>query len=78
MAFFTASRMGRSQWSAGRVSKHYFIRGVLLLVIGRFVNPPFAIVHIVDHYEVNMPLAPENFVALLNHIARCSCCCPYS
>lgn len=50
MVFFTFGRMQRHGWSAWQVCKHYIIRGVLLLFIGRLVNPPFYVDKIVDKY----------------------------
>lgn len=55
MTFFTASRIGRFQWGASRVCRHYILRGVLLLLFGRLVNPPFIIDRIVDQYEGRPP-----------------------
>ena len=52
MTLVTWSRMERSGWSAWDIRKHYLVRGGVLLLMDRIVDPPFILGSIVDQAEV--------------------------
>lgn len=42
MTLFSVSRR-EQQWTWGRILHHFFVRGLVLLVVGRLVDAPFMI-----------------------------------
>ena len=51
MTLFTWSRMERSCWTPWDIRKHYLIRGCILLLMDRIVNPPFILPDLIDQAE---------------------------